>query len=101
MAVGNNTFIHAILELLGLENVMKGIDRYPEISEGTLMDLAPELILLPSEPFPFKPKHVEAFQKLCPDAVIKLVDGELFSWYGSRLLQAPSYFKDLRKQITI
>ena len=59
----------------------------------------PEIILLSSEPFPFKDKHIKEFQKICPSAKIKLVDGEMFSWYGSRLKYASSYFQKLIKSI--
>ena len=55
----------------------------------------PDFIFLSSEPFPFKEKHIAEFQSICPNVKIKLVDGELFSWYGSRLLKAPEYFREL------
>ena len=54
-----------------------------------------DYILLSSEPFPFKEKQIAEFQKICPKAKILLVDGELFSWYGSRLILAAEYFKNL------
>jgi hypothetical protein len=57
----------------------------------------PSLILLSSEPFPFREKHIKEFRLACPGAIIKLVDGELFSWYGSRLQFAPEYFMNLIK----
>ena len=55
-----------------------------------------ELILLSSEPYPFKQKHVKALQEQLPDKKIILVDGEMFSWYGSRLVNAASYFQQLQ-----
>ena len=96
MAAGNDTFIHEMLNICGLQNVFNE-PRYPEISAERLKQAAPELILLSSEPFPFKDKHRDEFRKICPTAEVCLVDGELFSWYGSRLLKAPAYFnKHLR-----
>jgi ABC-type Fe3+-citrate transport system substrate-binding protein len=82
--------------MCGLKNVFthKG-SRYPEVSSEELATINPELILLSSEPFPFKEKHVQTIQNICPKALIKIVDGELFSWYGSRLKKSPDYFKSL------
>jgi ABC-type Fe3+-hydroxamate transport system substrate-binding protein len=94
MAAGKNTFIDSMLSLVSFENLVKTF-RYPEISEDVLTSLSPDFVLLSSEPFPFKEKHVLKIQKLLPNAKVKLVDGELFSWYGSRLVQAAAYFKRL------
>jgi ABC-type Fe3+-hydroxamate transport system substrate-binding protein len=94
MIAGKNTFIDAMLQVCGLNNVFKE-ERYPEISEADLLKAKPQLILLSSEPYPFGEKHIAELQRILPLAAIKLVDGELFSWYGSRLLHAPAYFKQL------
>ncbi|MCB0706948.1 MAG: ABC transporter substrate-binding protein [Saprospiraceae bacterium] len=99
MVAASDTFINDMLQKLGLENVFGRKKRYPEISAADLQQQQPELILLSSEPYPFGQKHIDAFRDLCPRAVIKLVDGTLFSWYGSRLLEAPNYFEFLRKSI--
>ncbi len=99
MVAGAGTFIDKMLERAGFQNIFKSLNRYPEISLNALKEMQPELILLPSEPFPFKSKHMLEFQNICPSSVIKLVDGELFSWYGSRLLRAPAYFSNLRQEI--
>jgi ABC-type Fe3+-hydroxamate transport system substrate-binding protein len=94
MAAGSGTFIDAMLQKCGLINAVE-IERYPEINEKTLLQLQPDIILLSSEPYPFKEKHLAEFRALLPKAKVKLVDGELFSWYGSRLLEAPKYFEKL------
>lgn len=94
MAAGSDTFICDMLKRCGFENTVTGT-RYPELIEQQLVALNPEVILLSSEPFPFKNKHIAELQKLLPNAIIKLVDGEMFSWYGSRLKLAPSYFSEL------
>lgn len=96
MAVGNNTFIDEMLQRIGLINVASSIDRYPELTPSQIQELDPELVLLSSEPYPFKEKHVGAFRNLCPDASVQVVDGEMFSWYGSRLLKAVDYFNELK-----
>lgn len=94
MVAGKNTFVDAMLDYAGFENVVEG-DRYPVVEERDLLALAPEYILLSSEPFPFGEKHRQEFQRLLPQAKVLLVDGEMFSWYGSRLLRAMDYFKRL------
>ena len=97
MAVGSGTFIDDMLRHAGFENIFAGLSRYPEISPLQLADAQPSVIFLSSEPYPFSEKHIAALHEICPDAKIQLVDGELFSWYGSRLLKAPGYFAALRE----
>ena len=92
MVAGLDTFIHEMLAQAGFENLIQG-RRYPEISREELLDLNPDYLLLSSEPFPFKAKHFEEFGEFLPNTKIRLVDGEFFSWYGSRLLQAKRYFE--------
>lgn len=95
MVAGGNTFIDHLMGTIGLQNVFAGEGRYPEVDFTALQTAKPQLILLSSEPYPFKDKHIAELQALCPKAQILLVDGEMFSWYGSRLVQAPSYFQTL------
>lgn len=99
MTVGGDTFIHSMLELAGFDNIYKEKTRYPEITIDALKNANCELLLLSSEPFPFQQKHIDELQPLLPNTRIVLVDGELFSWYGSRLLKAPAYFNTLQKQL--
>jgi len=95
MAVGKNTFIDTLLSKIGLSNCVKK-DRYPEISFEDVKKLSPEIILLSSEPFPFQQKNIDELQIVLPNTKIILVDGEMFSWYGSRLLKAADYFSTLQ-----
>ncbi len=99
MTAGGDTFIHAMLEAAGFENIFAGMYRYPETGIEELRDNGCECLLLSSEPFPFKQKQLDELQRLLPGTRILLVDGEMFSWYGSRLLQAPRYFRSLREQL--
>jgi ABC-type Fe3+-hydroxamate transport system substrate-binding protein len=100
MVAGHDTFINEMLKLCGFENVFTEKEsRYPEISNEELIKADPKLILLSSEPYPFKEKHIAEIRQILPDAKILIVDGEIFSWYGSRLLKAPAYFTDLLKRI--
>lgn len=100
MVAGSNTFINDMLIRCGLQNVFADANgRYPEITSAQIKEANPKVILLSSEPYPFKEKHIQELQALCPDAKIMLADGELFSWYGSRLLHAPDYFRKLKAEI--
>lgn len=98
MVAGSNTFIQAIIEKLNLRNTIKA-SRYPEVSDEEIRQLNPEYIFLSSEPYPFQEKHIEELKQISPSSKIILVDGEMFSWYGSRLLHAPLYFNTLRDVI--
>ncbi|HNA01267.1 MAG TPA: helical backbone metal receptor [Ferruginibacter sp.] len=97
MTAGGDTFIHDMLTRCGFENCFAGKKRYPETTIAELQALDPGLLLLSSEPFPFKQKHADEFGRLLPGCRVMLVNGEYFSWYGSRLLDAPAYFKTLRE----
>ena len=90
MAAGASTFISDVMERAGFLNSVE-LDRYPELSKMELQSLSPELVLLSSEPYPFKEKHIKELQTMLPKAKILLVDGEMFSWYGSRLLKTAEY----------
>jgi ABC-type Fe3+-hydroxamate transport system substrate-binding protein len=92
--VGPNTFIDHLMEKAGYTNLIEQ-ERYPQYAIEKLQEFNPENILLSSEPFPYQEKHLEEFKRLFPYAEVKLVDGELFSWYGSRLIKAPDYFETL------
>lgn len=98
MTVGGDTFIHSMLEIAGFKNIFADKTRYPELTIAELQNRNPEIIFLSSEPYPFKQKHVDELQPFFPNAKIVLVDGEMFSWYGSRLLCAPEYFDKLRTE---
>ena len=95
MVAGSETFIQDMLTRAGFANVFAQFGRYPEISAEQLRAANPERILLSSEPYPFKKKHLPEFQTLCPNAKVEIVDGELFTWYGSRLRKSAAYFRQL------
>lgn len=93
MTIGSDTFIHKILGEIGFENVFKDRTRYPEIQTEDLAEA--DLIMLSSEPFPFKEKHIDELKELYPDKKIMIVDGEAFSWYGTHIARCGEYFKEL------
>jgi len=98
MTVGSDTFIDSILTRGGFVNVIKE-KRYPELTAVEMHALNPEIIFMSSEPYPFKENHIEELRVYFPESEIKLVNGELFSWYGSRLIQTPSYLLELNKAL--
>jgi ABC-type Fe3+-hydroxamate transport system substrate-binding protein len=95
MAAGSGTFIDDILHRAGFTNAMEHQTRYPECTATDIRALRPDLILLSSEPYPFKENHLAELKTIYPATEIKLVRGDLFSWYGSRLLRTPSYLMSL------
>lgn len=101
MSIGKDTFIHEMMNSCGLENVLGNAVRYPVLAENEIRDLQPDIILLSSEPFPFKEKHIAEIKKSFPSADVALVDGEMFSWYGSRLLYSAAYFKQIYASMII
>jgi ABC-type Fe3+-hydroxamate transport system substrate-binding protein len=98
IAVGRNTFIHDMLMRIGLQNALTTL-RYPELSDEKIKLYTPDYIFLSSEPFPFNKSHIAELQTIFPESKILLVDGEMFSWYGSRLLHSVQYFDSLLKQL--
>ena len=98
MVAGVDTFIHSMMELAGFQNVV-ALARYPELSLQEIERMNPDYVFLSSEPYPFKEKHRDEWQALLPKAKIKLVDGELFSWYGSRMLHSFDYFRALNEEL--
>ncbi|HEV2480995.1 MAG TPA: helical backbone metal receptor [Puia sp.] len=110
MAAGGDTFIHQMLTHAGFENVFADHTRFantgpsaggPVVRYGEidLSDLAGTdiTILLSSEPYPFRERHIREVKESLPQARVELVDGEMFSWYGSRMLLAPAYFQQLHE----
>ncbi len=99
MAVGSHTFIHDQLIRIGFRNAFGHLHRYPEVTEAMVKEAKPDLVFLSSEPFPFKEKHINEFEHRFPNILVQKVDGELFSWYGSRLIHAIPYYKQLIQQV--
>ena len=95
MVAATNNFIDVMIKEAGFVNTFKNEKRYPEIDLNNSNLAEADLIFLSSEPFPFKEEHVLEFKYKFPDKTIKIVDGEMFSWYGSRLLKSYKYFETL------
>ncbi len=100
MVAGNKTFINYLLKLNRYKNSYDNLERYPEVDISKIKEEGdPELIFLSSEPYPFNEKHALEIGRVSQHSRIIFVDGEYFSWYGSRLIKAFSYFKTLRNRL--
>ncbi len=95
MCAGGDTFISNMIEKAGWQNVLADKMRYPEIELSELKERNAELILLSSEPYPFKDAQITEIKAVMPNSDVMLVDGEMFSWYGSRMKKAVKYLEKL------
>lgn len=101
MVAANNTFINHLLDKAGFQNAFHEQERYPICTVEQIQAAQPDWIFLSSEPFPFQEKHIQQFKEICPNAQVEIVDGELFSWYGSRLLHTVDYIKKLHQKMNV
>ena len=100
MVAGSDNFINELLKLNNFDNVYLNKGRYPEIElSKMILENNPDLVLLSSEPYPFKEENMVEIEKHTQNAKTVLVDGEMFSWHGSRLLKAFEYFKKLQFEL--
>jgi len=94
--VGTNTYIHSLLSKFGFVNSCP-LERYPNLddllNENCEMQLAPDYLFLSTEPYPFEEKHFAHLQELFPQSKIRLIDGEVCSWYGNKMVDAKFYFE--------
>ncbi len=95
MSIGGDTFISHMMENVGYVNSLQQEERYPVLTADDIRKIAPEELLLSSEPYPFKEKHREQLQKQFPNIKVKCVDGEAFSWYGSRIYKVKDYLNSI------
>ena len=100
MAAGGDTYISDVMARGGIGNVCGGLARYPTLAPAEVRRLAPEAVLLSSEPYPFAEKHLAEIRALAPEAEAVLVDGEAFSWYGPRMRAAPAALRAVRQRLT-
>jgi ABC-type Fe3+-hydroxamate transport system substrate-binding protein len=97
MVAASQTFIHYMINDAGFKNVFENDKRYPEIELDNSKLKEADKLLLSSEPYPFKEKDISELRTKFPKVSIEIVDGEFFSWYGSRLKKAYTYFKSLHQ----
>ena len=96
MSVGGDTFISSMLQKAGFENALQSQNRYPQITIEEINKISPDVVFLSSEPYPFTQKHLAEIQPQLLHSKVLLADGEMFSWYGSRMLMAADYFERLK-----
>ncbi|MFA7445804.1 MAG: helical backbone metal receptor [Flavobacteriaceae bacterium] len=100
MVAGSDNFINEMLTLNNFQNIYANKGRYPEIEIKKMrLEGDPDLVFLSSEPFPFKEEDAFEIGRFTHHAKTVFVDGEMFSWYGSRILKAFEYFKQLHRRI--
>ena len=100
MVAANNTFINHLLQLNKYDNIYDNLERYPEVELKKIrLEGDPEIVFLSSEPYPFKDEHAFEIGRKTHHAKTVFVDGEYFSWYGSRLIKAFDYFIKLRHRL--
>lgn len=102
MVAGSQTYIDALLKLNHFENIYDTKGRYPEIELNKIrLEGDPDLVLLSSEPFPFKEEDAFEIGRFTHHAKTIFVDGEMFSWHGSRLLKAIPYFRKIHERLSL
>lgn len=101
MTIGGDTFINDMLLKCGFKNAFEDKRRYPEVNIADIQNANCQVLFLSSEPYPFVQKHINELAIQLPGCKIVLVDGEMFSWYGSRLLLSAEYFQKLIRQIHV
>jgi ABC-type Fe3+-hydroxamate transport system substrate-binding protein len=103
MTVSDDTYISRTLATVGWDTLpVPGGARYPHV------ELTPELlgsvdrVLLSSEPYAFRDRHLEEIRVLMvamqerPPIHVSLIDGEMTSWYGSRAIEGLRYLAKYR-----
>lgn len=96
MTVGGDTFISSVLAKCGIHNIFAEQNRYPQTILEEIKQKSPDYLFLSSEPYPFKQNHLEELKHFLPNIKVRMVDGEMFSWYGSRLLKLAQYWNNLQ-----
>ncbi|MFH1746346.1 MAG: helical backbone metal receptor [Planctomycetota bacterium] len=96
MVAGGRTYIDSVMELCGLRNVFAASpERYPTVTVTNLREQQPEFVLLSSEPYAFGDEHVVELAAQLPRSRVVRVDGEMFGWYGSRMIPAAAYLREM------
>ncbi|MEW6473744.1 MAG: helical backbone metal receptor [Actinomycetota bacterium] len=85
MTLAGDTYGSSLLHLLGCFNVFTGRGvRYPMVELEEAASRKPDLVLLPTEPYPFKERHLTEVAEVLPDAEVVIVDGQDLFWWGIR-----------------
>lgn len=102
MLAGKNTFIGHMLESCGFTNAAPNSEeRYPTVDENAINALKADVLMLSSEPYAFSTANLHQMASAYPGKNYKIVDGELFSWYGPRMKHAFKYFSTLQREMSL
>ena len=97
MTVSRDTYIARMLELIGWEHWDAGSSaRYPVFQWNSELLATIDEVMLSSEPYRFTEPHVDALERHIGKPV-RLVDGEMLSWYGSRSIKGLAYLGELEQ----
>jgi endonuclease-3 len=94
MSAGPDTYLGDLARQAGFTPI--GPDRWTVLTEAELRALAPEVVLLPTEPYRFNRAHRNEVQKRFPQAAVHLVDGQAMTWYLSRTEEGLAMLAALR-----
>ncbi|MDY7102011.1 MAG: helical backbone metal receptor [Actinomycetota bacterium] len=82
MSLNRDTYGSSLLEHLGIDNVCADDDvRYPEVGLDEIRRRRPDVVLAPTEPYPFGERHLAELREIAPAV---LVDGQDLFWWGTR-----------------
>lgn len=101
MFASTDTFINSMMLLAGLKNMVSfKEDRYPALDQREILDLELDFLLLSSEPYSFNSKELhEIGESFYSIKLLKIIDTEAFSWYGSRLVESLKFLCLLKKEL--
>jgi iron complex transport system substrate-binding protein len=100
LVAGSDNYINEMMKLNHFRNIYENKGRYPEIELKKMrLEGDPDLVFLSSEPYPFKEEDAFEIGRFTHHAKTVFVDGEMFSWYGSRMLKAFGYFRSLHASL--
>jgi ABC-type Fe3+-hydroxamate transport system substrate-binding protein len=94
MTLSGGTYGSSLLSAIGVDNVFAdAAERYPTVTLDEARARAPDVVLAPSEPYPFRERHVDQLSEVAP---VVLVDGQDLFWWGVR---TPAAMARLRRQL--
>lgn len=100
IATGNKTYTNSLLSLNKYTNIYNAQNYLPKINPKRIRhDGDPEILFFPSKPFTFEDQHAFEISEYTNRSSAVFIDGEMFGWFGSRLIKAFEYFKTLRNRL--
>jgi ABC-type Fe3+-hydroxamate transport system substrate-binding protein len=95
MSLASDTYGASLLDVLGVGNVFADSrERYPEVALAEVAARAPNVVLLPTEPYAFTERHAREVRDEVPGVPIVFVDGRDLFWWGARTPAAAARLKE-------